>query len=605
MMKKMNNLKNYSESAFKQSDFPIQVKHLVAEIDQILLKQNNFGLSCWEKAHYKAIKNWLVRYETSSNNLSNLRKVKGYIEALYHLCKVKDWDKIKNILSIKINNNSSDYQFHFQLGIWGLYKQQISIYCSLLGKIDDKWDCQFLEGLGNAYDALGSHEKAINYRQQWRQLAREIGDKHEEGKALCDLGISDSFSGDLILAALNVDPSNIKSITPRWKRTQYRAVVNWITKYKVSSNLSNLEKMKGFLEAFYYFCELEAWLEAKRILLIRFDTPTNEELHEQLQTWGFYSATLDLYNKLSTKLDSRWEAISLTGIGKIYHVLGWPEQAIYYFQEGKTLNKDIGDLQTERNVLSNLGKTHHFLGNNSDALKAHIESLNIAKKIGDQASEGLVMSDLGVTYSAIKDKEKAIYYLQKSLDIAHSTDNKLGKAIALEGLGFFCLQQNDYEHSLEYSQQQLTLAREIGYRKSETTSLSNLGSAYLIMGQPDQAITCFEQELAIAEEIQYRRGEASSLESLGSVYHQLGSYERAISYYQKSFNIARRTSDRYCEIRTLRSLGSVYHQLGNYNSAFFYYQESLELARQIGDYYWEGRVLRSLENLQSCLFKLG
>ncbi len=528
---RMSNLKTSDEFDFRVFDSTIneiQIKQIIAGIDRILLRDGNFNFSHWEKAHYKAIKNWLLKYKPASNNPSNLEKVTGYIEALYHLCKVEDWEKVKKLLSININvgNNLTDYQFHYQLGIWGLYKQQISIYCSLLGKIDNKWDCRFLEGLGNAYDALGNQDQAINYRQQWRQLAQDIEDKNEEGKAFLSLGIDlHSFPSDYVLAALNINSLKVKSMKRGVKRTSYRAIINWITKYKPNQNALNLDKAKGLLEAFYHLCEVEEWLEAKQIMLIRIDTPTNEELHEQLQTWGFYGQMIRGYNTLLGKLDYQWEAISLTSLGKIYNDIGSFNRSIEYFENGLNITKQIGAISVERKILTNLGKTYHFLGNNSDALEANLESLNIAKKIGDRISEGLVMSNLGIIYNAIEDKKKALYYLEKSLDIAQSTENKLGQVSALEGLGIFYLQQNDYEDTIEYSKQQLTLAREIGYRQKEATALRNLGEAQTHFEEHSKALKNLQLSLEICRAI----GDRYNLVNLVICY-----YDLAKKYYEDS-----------------------------------------------------------------------
>ncbi|NEO68701.1 tetratricopeptide repeat protein [Moorena sp. SIO3H5] len=543
MSKNIENLKKSHKSGFQLLDISINrihVKQLIAGIDRILMKQNNSNLYPWKKAHYKAIKNWLLKYKPVGNNPSNLEKVTGYIEALYHICQVEDWDKVKKILSIDINANQnfSNYKFHYQLGVWGLYKQQISIYSSLLGKIDDKWNCRFLEGLGNAYDALGNYDKAINYRQQWRQLAQDIKDKKEEGKALCSLGINlDDFPGDLVLAAL-IDSKKVKLIKHIPQKSQYRAVINWVTKYQANQETSDLAKLKGLLEAFFHLCEVEAWLEAKAIMLIRINTPTNEELHEQLQTWGFYEETIGLYQRLLGKLDARWEATSLTGIGKISNAIGDFNQAIHYFKNSQNITKQIGDLQSERNALSNLGKTYHFLGNDSNALQAHLESLSIAKKIGDRIGEGLVMSDLGVTYSAIEDNKKALFYLEKSLHIAQSNDNKIGQAMALEGLAIFYLQQNDYEHTVEYSQQQLTIAREIGYRQSEATSLRNLGKAQTYFLEHSKACQTLESALKICQEINDRYNEAICFYYLAQFFYDYGYFEKAKSLFSKVLRLS-------------------------------------------------------------------
>ncbi len=89
--------------------------------------------------------------------------------------------------------------------------------------------------------------------------------------------VSITPSRDLVLAELGINPADLKSIKPHWKRTQYRAIVNWIANYKPHPDASNIEEIKGFLEAFHHLCEVENWGQAKSLLSIDLNTPTNEE----------------------------------------------------------------------------------------------------------------------------------------------------------------------------------------------------------------------------------------------------------------------------------------------------------------------------------------
>ena len=52
-------------------------------------------------------------------------------------------------------------------------------------------------------------------------------------------------SAQSILEKLSIDPSNIKFIKPKEKRSNYIAILNWLTEYKANSNAPNLEKIKG------------------------------------------------------------------------------------------------------------------------------------------------------------------------------------------------------------------------------------------------------------------------------------------------------------------------------------------------------------------------
>jgi tetratricopeptide (TPR) repeat protein len=42
--------------------------------------------------------------------------------------------------------------------------------------------------LGNAYDALGEYQRAIDFHQQSLKIKREIGDRHGEANSLGNLG---------------------------------------------------------------------------------------------------------------------------------------------------------------------------------------------------------------------------------------------------------------------------------------------------------------------------------------------------------------------------------------------------------------------------------
>lgn len=72
--------------------------------------------------------------------------------------------------------------------------------------------------------------------------------------------------GELILAKLGIDIANLAAtISPR-ELDHYIAVENWLTDYEPKSDATNIEKVSGYLEAFYHFCEAEALLEAGKIL---------------------------------------------------------------------------------------------------------------------------------------------------------------------------------------------------------------------------------------------------------------------------------------------------------------------------------------------------
>jgi hypothetical protein len=73
--------------------------------------------------------------------------------------------------------------------------------------------------------------------------------------------------GEWMLANLGIDLAapEFRELSP-CKRAQYRAVKNWLTRYKPKSDASNLEKVRGYLEAFHHLCELKDWEKLAKLL---------------------------------------------------------------------------------------------------------------------------------------------------------------------------------------------------------------------------------------------------------------------------------------------------------------------------------------------------
>jgi tetratricopeptide (TPR) repeat protein len=83
-------------------------------------------------------------------------------------------------------------------------------------------------------------------------------------------------TGEWVLAKLGIDPTAQKSIKPRQKRIQYRAIINWLTNYKPQPEATALEQIRGYLETLHHLCQVKTWKGIKVILNlpIRINPPT-------------------------------------------------------------------------------------------------------------------------------------------------------------------------------------------------------------------------------------------------------------------------------------------------------------------------------------------
>lgn len=296
-------------------------------------------------------------------------------------------------------------------------------------------------------------------------------------------------SSESILVQLDINPTAIKTIKPPWKRNKYRAVVNWLMKYQPLSDVTNIEKVKGLVETFYHLCEIESWKKAGCLLSVILNTATNEKLHNQLQTWGYYREQIDLYSKLLGKLNPEWDAICLGGLGNAHQFLGDYTRAIEFHQQCLAIAREKGYLKGEGNALGNLGNAYSSLGDYSRAMKLYQQDLVIAQEIGNRRGEGGALGNLGNVYHALGDYARAIELHQQCLAIEQEIANHRGEGDALGNLGNAYLCQGDYTRAIEFHQKRLAIAQQISNRQGEGETLGNLGIAYYYQGDHRQAIS--------------------------------------------------------------------------------------------------------------------
>ncbi|PSB24033.1 tetratricopeptide repeat-containing serine protease family protein [Stenomitos frigidus] len=335
-----------------------------------------------------------------------------------------------------------------------------------------------------------------------------------------------------------------------WNDAHRIAAHLWQTAYEPAPDAPNLETLRGSLEAFHHFCELDDWTAASDILIA-------QNVGAQLETWAYYREMLPLYERLLGKLDVTIDVACEISIGNAFFRLSSYPQAVDHYQR----------------------------------------SLAIAHHIDDFQGQGKILNNLGLVYQNLSDYAKSIEYIQQALTIVRKLSYRQGEGIALGNLGLAHCCLGDYLQAIEYHQQNLSIARDIGDRESEGNALGNLGLAYYFLGNYPQAIDNFQQKLSIACEIGDRRGEGIALGSLGSAHHALGNYPQAIEYHQQNLSIAREIGDRRSEGIVLVNWGGTLLKLERYTEAQPHLQTSLEIFKALGDRTNEAEALLRLAEL--------
>ncbi|BAZ28289.1 hypothetical protein NIES4074_07200 [Cylindrospermum sp. NIES-4074] len=316
-----------------------------------------------------------------------------------------------------------------------------------------------------------------------------------------------------------------------WREVELTAARVWLNEYEPEPDAPNLEKVRGSLEAFHHYCEVEDWEEAKQILI-------DQGVGVQLLRWSYYREMLPLYERILGKSDAVVDVACERGIGNAYLFLAKYPQAIEYHQQSLATARKIGDRLGEGKALGNLGFAYDSLGNYPQAIEYYQQDLSIAREISDRRGEGQTLGNLGIAYRSLGNYPQAIEYHQQYLTISREIGYRQGEGQALGGLGIAYDSLGNYPQAIEYHQQWLTIARELGDRQGEGIALVNWGATLLKLEQYPEAQQHLLTSLDIFKELGCRDVEAEALLRLGELHHKTGKLDRSREFCAQALSLA-------------------------------------------------------------------
>ncbi|UBF24465.1 tetratricopeptide repeat protein [Kovacikia minuta CCNUW1] len=367
----------------------------------------------------------------------------------------------------------------------------------------------------------------------------------------------------------------LKDDRAAWQRAERKAAQVWLDNYEPEPDAPKLEQVRGKLEAFHHYCEVEEWEAAKEICI-------DQKVDVQLLRWGYSQELLSLCEPLLGKLDASVDEQCETGIGNAYWSIGKRSQAIDHFQRSLAIARKLGDRGSEGNALGNLGSTYWYRGDYPQAIEYYQQALTIARETDDRRVEVRMLSNLGGTYRELGNYPEAIQYCQQALIIAREFNVPSGELWALRRLGDIYKDLSDYPQAIEYYQQALTIARETDSRGGEAWTLEDLGEVYKDLGDYSQAIEYYQQSLTIAREIGNSLREGTALFNWGAILLKLEQYSEAQQPLQLSLNIFKSLDDLEGEADALLRLGELHYKTGQLDQAREFCDRALALATELG-----------------------
>jgi tetratricopeptide (TPR) repeat protein len=292
------------------------------------------------------------------------------------------------------------------------------------------------------------------------------------------IGIDCSESGDLILKKFNIDYAldDLEEVS-LWEFSNYSAVDYWLNDYEAKPNSSNLDKVLGYLEAFYHLINLRDWDNAWLIASTKLNTPNQENLFEQLGIWGYYKEVVGNLEILIGKISGETDAFCYLMLGNATQPQGQREFAMDYFQK----------------------------------------SLKSAQKSSDKFLEGRVLINIGNLYRLKEDYDQSLVFFAKSLEITRESNNRLWEAVGLSFMALVFSVYKDFEKAIDYYLESLNISSdpEVNNLQWQSNALTNLANVYRETGNYIEAEKALEKGLKLAQQTSDRSAEGWALYQLG------------------------------------------------------------------------------------------
>ncbi|HUV02920.1 MAG TPA: tetratricopeptide repeat protein [Desulfobacteria bacterium] len=201
---------------------------------------------------------------------------------------------------------------------------------------EDEISGYLLGSLGILYGQTGSCKKSLEHSEKALKIAREIGDRRNEGAVLGNLGLAYSALGQVEKAIEYYE--------------QALGIAREIgDRRNEGADLGNLG------------------------LAYR-------DLGQVGKAIEYHQQALGIAREIG---DRRGEGADLGNLGLAYGALGRMEKAIEYFQQALGIAREIGDRRGEGNHLGNLGSAYGALGRIEKAIEYFQQALGIGKEIKD------------------------------------------------------------------------------------------------------------------------------------------------------------------------------------------------------------------------------
>eukprot|EP00058_Branchiostoma_floridae_P003324 XP_002588812.1 hypothetical protein BRAFLDRAFT_89757 [Branchiostoma floridae] len=578
-----------------------------------MLAYNRLGVVCQNMQDYELALEWnRTALKMSLSDGDEKDQIQGHVNV---------GDAYRNL------GNKEQATFHFETAL------------QMAQQTEDRYgQMQVYVGMGDLQrEQLHSPRTAIQYYEQALALARELGDRNQEGVAYNRLGHAQFDMGEyeaalegyqrVLKIQEHVDDKKALFI-------QYLTVGNayrFLGKLdQATSHLNSALQLaqqtgdqQGQMQVYFSIGEMqkdqlhsprtaiqyyEQYLALARQLGDRGkEGVANNKLGRAHYVMGEYEAALEWYEKhlkISKERDDKKEEVRAhTDVGDAYRCLGKIEQALSYFDTALQIAQQTEDLHGQMIVYLKMGDMQRKqLHSPRTAIQYYEQYLALATRLGNRGEEGAAYNRLGRAHFAMEEYEAALEWDKKDLKIRQETGDKANLLITHNCIAdsYKALRKLDLAKS--HYQSSMTIAKETGNMQQQMEINLWLGDLHRKeLHEPQVSHEYYAMMLTLARDMENKDKGRLAYNRLGRVHYEIGEYAAALDWDKKDLKMSQENGDKTAQVTAHKNIAASYQALDKSDLARSHYESAMTLAKETGNKQEQEVIAKRMKGLQTCI----
>jgi CHAT domain-containing protein/tetratricopeptide (TPR) repeat protein len=358
--------------------------------------------------------------------------------------------------------------------------------------------------------------------------ADEIQDKSDEAISLIDLGIVSDQKGDVNIARQKYQAAVNIAIEINDQEIKALALSELGVSFSYTNNL--IESKQNYVDSFILYQETG---NTARLSLLA------NNIGKVYASMFNYESALEYFQKgLRYAGDNKRSiALNLLGLADAYARISDFAKALNYYRQVQEISSQIKDISISADALSRLGALNYNISNFNNALKYYSSAADLMSSSADPFSKAEIYDNLGLVYLQLDSLDAAEYNYQQSFNLAVKNKDYHTESLSACDLTDFFIEKDNLNEAERYFIAAKKAASMDGSKYLAAITDLVAGKINLKKKNIGKSIENNKDAGAIAKEINDRNIQIEANYLLAKLYKSNNQESQADNYYKSAIKL--------------------------------------------------------------------